>query len=323
MLKTFLGGWTVATSLGFFLAFVSQTVVAQRPPVIDVHLHAYTEVPPGASASWTGEPEARALPGATTAAEHMQSTLAQMDRYNVVLGMVSGPEEAVRTWRAAAPDRFIGGASLGEDGWPEHPVDTLRALVEEGVFGVLGELGLQYNGISPDDPRLEPYYAAAEEMGVPLALHTGLGPPGGPHSFAPKFRVTLGRPTLLEPVLVRHPNLKVYLMHAGWPYITETVAMMYIYPGLYADIGVLAWALPRAAFYDALKELVDAGFGDRLLFGTDQMFWPGALGLAIETVEATPFLSEEQKRDILYNNAARFLRLSEEEIARHHGNPGK
>jgi uncharacterized protein len=35
--------------------------------------------------------------------------------------------------------------------------------------------------------------------------------------------------------------------------------------------------------------------------------------------EEAPFLSREQKRDILYNNAARFLRLSEEEIARHHG----
>lgn len=32
-----------------------------------------------------------------------------------------------------------------------------------------------------------------------------------------------------------------------------------------------------------------------------------------------PFLSEEQKLDIFYNNAARFLRLSDEEIAKHHG----
>jgi hypothetical protein len=28
---------------------------------------------------------------------------------------------------------------------------------------------------------------------------------------------------------------------------------------------------------------------------------------------------DQQKRDILYNNAARFLRLSDAEIARHHG----
>lgn len=31
-----------------------------------------------------------------------------------------------------------------------------------------------------------------------------------------------------------------------------------------------------------------------------------------------PLFTEEHKRDIFYNNAARFLRLSEEESARHH-----
>ena len=40
---------------------------------------------------------------------------------------------------------------------------------------------------------------------------------------------------------------------------------------------------------------------------------------SIEIIKEAPFLSEEQKRDIFYNNAARFLRLSEEEITRHHG----
>jgi uncharacterized protein len=36
-------------------------------------------------------------------------------------------------------------------------------------------------------------------------------------------------------------------------------------------------------------------------------------------VESADFLSEEQKRDILYHNAARFLKLSEAQIAKHHG----
>ena len=178
---------------------------------------------------------------------------------------------------------------------------------------------MQYEGIAPDDSRLNPYYNYLEASGTPLALHTGLGPPGGPHSFAPAFRVTLGRPTLFEPVIATRPNLRVYLMHAGWPYLDETKAMMYIYPTLYADVGVLAWALTREAFYDVLRELVEAGFGDRLLFGTDQMLWPGAPGLAIETVEAAPFLSDKQKRAILYDNAARFLGLIDEEIASHQG----
>jgi hypothetical protein len=37
-----------------------------------------------------------------------------------------------------------------------------------------------------------------------------------------------------------------------------------------------------------------------------------------ERADSADFLSQEQKRDVFYNNAAWFLRLSEEEIARHH-----
>jgi hypothetical protein len=49
------------------------------------------------------------------------------------------------------------------------------------------------------------------------------------------------------------------------------------------------------------------------------MVWPGVMERSIAVIEEAPFLSEEQKRDVLYNDAARFLRLSEKEIARHHG----
>ena len=46
------------------------------------------------------------------------------------------------------------------------------------------------------------------------------------------------------------------------------------------------------------------------MFGTDQMRWPDAIGMAIEMIESVKFLTEEQRRDIFYNNAARFLRLA-------------
>ena len=63
---------------------------------------------------------------------------------------------------------------------------------------------------------------------------------------------------------------------------------------------------------------MEAGYGDRILFGSDQMIWPGIIEPAIASIESAPFLTRRQKRDILYNNAARFLRLSKNEIARHH-----
>ena len=52
---------------------------------------------------------------------------------------------------------------------------------------------------------------------------------------------------------------------------------------------------------------MDAGFGKRILWGSDQMVWPRAIDVAIETIEKAPFLTGEEKRDIFYNNAVRFL----------------
>jgi predicted TIM-barrel fold metal-dependent hydrolase len=64
---------------------------------------------------------------------------------------------------------------------------------------------------------------------------------------------------------------------------------------------------------------VEAGFGKRIMFGSDQMVWPQTIEVAVDSITQAPFLSEAQKRDILYNNAARFLRLAPEQIAKHHG----
>jgi predicted TIM-barrel fold metal-dependent hydrolase len=44
------------------------------------------------------------------------------------------------------------------------------------------------------------------------------------------------------------------------------------------------------------------------------MVWPENIELAIESIQTASFLSPEQKRDIFFNNAARFLRLSDEQI---------
>jgi hypothetical protein len=48
------------------------------------------------------------------------------------------------------------------------------------------------------------------------------------------------------------------------------------------------------------------------MFGSDQMWWPETIGMAIEAIESAEFLTAEQKRDIFYNNAVRFLRLKKD-----------
>lgn len=199
----------------------------------------------------------------------------------------------------------------------------MRSWFEEGRYRVFAEVAIQYDGVSPSDERFEPYLAVAEELDVPVGIHIGTGPPGAPYlPGSSEYRARLHSPLVLEEALVRHPRLRVYVMHAGWPMLDDLLALLWTHPRVYVDVGVISYVLPRKEFHRYLERVVGAGFGKRVLFGSDQMNWPAAIEVAIEAIDTAPFLNEEQKRDILFHNAARFLRLSEAEIAAmHRGEP--
>ena len=232
-----------------------------------------------------------------------------MERYNI-LAVASGPSEQVKKWKAAAPKRIIPALIFARSG--NVSLDSLREWFRSGEFAVLGEVVTQYEGLSPNDPSLEPYFAVAEKLDIPVAIHMGLGPPGAAYYYnQPKYRAGLSNPLLLEEVLLRHPKLRVYVMHAGWPMLDEMIHLLYSHPQLYVDVGVIDWYLPRQEFHHYLRRLVGAGFSKRIMFGSDQMTWPQAIQVAIDSIASATFLTEEQKRDNFYNNAARFLRLDQ------------
>ncbi len=232
--------------------------------------------------------------------------------------MTTGPLEVVAKWRAAAPECIIPATPF--DDYEKRTPAAFRQLFAEGKFAVFAEISNQYNGLSPADETLEPYLALAEELDIPVGIHMGEGAPGSPYRFSPKYRARLTSPFLLEEVLVRHPRLRVYAMHAGSPLVDEMISMLYTHPQLYVDIAGNDWSLPRKEFYRFLRRLVEAGYGKRILFGSDEMIWPRTIEVAIETIDTADFLTPEQKRDIFYNNAARFLRLSDGKEAKHCGN---
>ena len=312
-----------ATALaGAFVATLSIPSGGQaRPPIIDMHVHAHAADAEGPSPQFvcpgTGELVAPRRVDSTTTRELMQCdrplrsaatddevrvrTLAIMKRYNVI-GVTSGPHRLVRQWHDAAPDRIIPAATA-------EPLDSLRRWAKAGKLAVIGELAFQYAGIGPGDSVPRKYFALAEELDIPVAIHVGPGPPGAPYLGAPRYRMRLSDPLALEDVLAAHPRLRLYVMHAGWPMIDHMIGLLWAYPQVYVDIGVISWALPRREFYGYLRRLVDAGFGTRIMFGSDQMVWPEAMEIAIQNIERADFLTAKQKRDILYNNAATFLRL--------------
>ena len=80
--------------------------------------------------------------------------------------------------------------------------------------------------------------------------------------------------------------------------------------GLVAPAAMTAWRRQRPRKRrqrELLRGIVEAGYGDRVMFGSDQMVWPGLIDAAVRSIQEAPFLTANQKRDIFYNNAARFL----------------
>lgn len=290
---------------------LAQRSPARRQPIIDVYLHNYSTdelLKNQAPNPVTGKPN-----GLETEEAHMRATLAAMDRYHIVKGLVSNNYDLVRRWEVAAPGKIL--PSYGFDDPAQPNLNFLRNEIVAGRIKALGEIGNQYEGVGPNDPKMEPYFALAEELDVPIAIHMGLGPPGAAYVGYPKYRMSLSNPLLLEDVLIRHPKLRLYVMHAGWPMIDEVIGLLWAHPHVYVDVAVINWAIPRAEFHAYLRRLVDAGFSKRIMFGSDQMVWPEAIGMAVDGIQSATFLTAEQKRDIFYNNAAQFLRLDKQEAA--------
>lgn len=238
----------------------------------------------------------------------MQRTLAILKARNVTVAVTDGDLVVMEKWKQASEGRILPALPFDpESGKPT--VEELRQLVKSKRVMAFAEISSQYEGIAVTDPRMEPYFALAEELDVPVGIHMGPGPPGAPYVVAPNYRMRLSSLLTLEDVLIRHPKLRIWAMHAGWPLADDTIGALYTHPQLYVDVGIIDYAFPRKQFYDFLHRLIDAGFENRIMFGSDEMVWPDAVSSAIDTIRNDPALSSEQKRDILYNNAARFLRI--------------
>jgi predicted TIM-barrel fold metal-dependent hydrolase len=308
---------------------MSQNTPNDKPPVLDVHVHAMDEsfptgpMCPNTPGFIASDPMTKEAPWGwvqeqctpklypSAKGQYIKDVAAEMERLNVT-AVVFGDPKGVQKWKDAMPGRVIPGTSFTAGGMTPGgrvPMDELRKDFTDGGFKVMGEIGLQYEGISPSDPSVDQYFALAEELDVPVAIHMGTGGSGRANVTSPKFRGSMGNPLLLEDLLAKHPKLRVQVMHAGYPMIDNMLTLLQANSHVYVDVAGLIWSYPILEVNRYIQRLVDAGFEDRVMFGTDQLIWPGLMAYSISVIQNADYLTAEQKRDILYNNAARFLRL--------------
>lgn len=110
-------------------------------------------------------------------AAHERATLDAMQRLGIVKAVVFDNGEdynGVLQWKKDAPDRVIAGMTITDPA--KVDVTFLRNEFKAGRLQMIGEVAQQYLGIAPNDSRMEPIFALAEELDLPIGLH--MFPPG-------------------------------------------------------------------------------------------------------------------------------------------------
>ncbi len=298
--------WLLLVTLAVESAQIPKT--QGQLPVIDMHVHAF-----GKDGEY-GVKDFYGNPASENPEMLFRETYERFRKYNVVKAIVSGPLEAVETWKSKDEDnRVIRGILISTPDEGGMNVNRFEDLVKNGKIEVFGEIGALYGGTTLSDPEWQPYLRICEQHDIPVAVHTGVGLAAVADTWTSKTRLRLGDPYLIEDVLVRYPKLRIYVCHSGSEWHEHALVMMTLYPQLYSDLGAMLWYQPLDKRYarEFLAKAKQAGCLDRVMFGSDQMFWPHAIEMSIEYLNSLDFLTEKDKRNILYNNAARFLRLKE------------
>ena len=194
--------------------------------------------------------------------------------------------------------------------------EELRQIYRNGDLKSMGESMYNYYGIPPTDPRLEAYWKVAEEFGIPIGIHADSGPPIDrvDKTERPNYSPQYADPSLLKPILEKYPELKVYLMHFGGEYSENGIQLMKTYNQIYCEISAVSMFMPKHVWEPNVKKLYEEGLGSRLMFASDYF---GTVRKNIEIIYNLDWLSEQQKRDVYYDNAARFLGLTESQRQRH------
>ena len=274
--------------------------------------------------------------------DFVQARLADLDECGIDLQVVSGHiaqfihwadvDVAVEMHRLGndklaefvqtSPDRFIGMGMVPMQDIPAAVAELERMVGQLGFRAVLACTNVE--GVEIGEQQLWPFWERAEALGVPVMIH----PAGFSH---PRFRKHLmwnglGQPIeeaiamsslIYEGVLDRFPKLKLCIAHGGGflPYYAGRVDRNFENrPHETPNIHKSPSEYMRQFFYDTavynidmiefLCEKVGAG---QIVLGGD---YPVGEDDPVEFIASSKKLSEEAKRMILGENAARLLGIA-------------
>ncbi|GAB3082058.1 amidohydrolase family protein [Nocardioides zeae] len=331
-------------------------------PMIDLHAHHFPRALTESSTTPTGPRWPHLRPGTDGRGQIMvgdavfrhvtadlwdvETKLLALDRAGIGVQVVSPVPVMLCTWAdaadAAAYCRAVN-VALAEDvatapsrlrGLGAVPLqDVERAVVElhhaVATLGLLGvEIGTSVEGVDLDDPRLHPFWAAAEDLGAVVFVHPMDGGGGVVRRAGQPYDFGLGMLTdtaiaagglVFGGVLARFPALKVVLAHGcgsfAWSYPRLRLGDQVWNggdPAMSDDRARSLWVDTLVLDPEHLRILVHRFGPDKVVLGTDHPFFPAVTAGARDFVGdavASGALTRAQGEGVLHRNAAELLGL--------------
>ncbi|GFZ85680.1 amidohydrolase family protein [Nesterenkonia alkaliphila] len=164
----------------------------------------------------------------------------------------------------------------------------------------LFKVHVQVGEFAPDDPVLDPAWAALEEATVPVVIHAGSDPLPGAHTG----------PGAVGRLLGRFPELRLVIAHMGMPEYQQFADLAQEYSGVHLDTTMYV-----SGFFNSAAD-VPAGYRERLrtlqdkvVLGSDFPNIPYPYADQISGL-AELGLGDEWMRSVLWENGARLMGLS-------------
>ena len=217
-------------------------------------------------------------------------------------GDLPDPNDYVAQTVESYPDVFVGFCSVDPRKGEAAVEELERSVLSLGLRGL--KLHPIHQAFFPDDPAFIPLFAKAEELGIPVLMHSGYAAAGANAPGGGGFELAYSRPIPhVDSLAARYPDLTIIMAHPAWPWIQEQVAVALHKANVFIDLS--GWA-PRYIPKDLIAE-ASGRLRKKVLFGSDYPYISPVTWL--EQFQELD-IRDEARPLILHDNAARILNLS-------------
>lgn len=216
-------------------------------------------------------------------------------------GDLPDPNNYVAETVAAYPDVLMGFCTVDPRKGGAAVEELERSITDLGLRGL--KLHPIHQGFFPDDPAFTPLFSKAEELGIPVLMHSGYAAAGANTPGGGGFQLAYARPIPhVDSLAAHHPGLTIIMAHPAWPWIDEQIAVALHKSNVYIDLS--GWA-PRYIPGTLIRE-AGSRLRKKVLFGSDYPYISPVTWLEqFEQVD----IRDEARPLILRENAAAILGL--------------